>query len=173
MSVYESAGSPAEPVSIIVPVNVGRGRFRLHLTGRRTALNEVLEELSHLVCLAEDEATLLETLSPILYVNDVVVADVLDARGPVAPPMPLVDLLRWAAASRTSPRALAIMEVAFADASDDDLVRLVRSADFPWVRDLVESVLTDLDGPEAVARRAISGLIPAHVARLLIDPGAR
>ncbi|WIM94483.1 hypothetical protein ACTOB_006508 [Actinoplanes oblitus] len=132
-------------------------------------MREVLEELAVLQCLADDEATLLEDLTPILYINDVVLADVLDAGGPAAPAIPLVDLLRWAAASRTSRRAFAIMETAFADASDDEVVRLIRSADFPWVRDLMESVLTDLDGRAAAARSTIAGLMPAHVAPLLVD----
>jgi hypothetical protein len=169
ISVHESNVSPADPWDVVVPVNVGRGRFRLHLTGPRRGVDEVLEELSRLVRLADDEASLLADLTPILYLNDVVLADVLDVAGPAAPPMSLVGLLRWAATSRTSRRAFAIMEVAFADASVDELADLVRSEDFLWVRDLMESVLTDLDGQEAAARSAIAGLVPAQVARLLID----
>jgi hypothetical protein len=118
---------------------------------------------------ADDETALLEELTPILYLNDVVLADVLGLSGPAAPTLPLADVLRWAAASRTSPRAFAIMEVAFADASGDELAALVRSKDFPWVRDLVESVLADLDGQEAAARTTIAELLPAQVARALID----
>lgn len=169
ISIRDSDVSPTEPVGLIVPVNVGSGRFRLHLTGPRLGIREVLEELSHLRCLAADEATLLEDLAPIMDTHHVVLADVLDVRVPAAPAMPLVDLLRWAAASRTSPRAFAIIEMAFADASDDGLARLLSSSDLPWVRDLMESVLTDLDGREAAARSTIAGLVPEHVARLLID----
>jgi hypothetical protein len=159
----------SEPLSLIVPVDVGRGRFRLHLTGPRFGIREVLEELSHLRYLAADEATLLEDLAPIMDAHNVVLADVLDVRVPAAPAMPLVDLLRWAAASRTSPRAFAIIEMAFADVSDDELARLLGSSDLPWVRDLMESVLTDLDGREVAARSTIAGLVPEHAARLLID----
>jgi hypothetical protein len=157
------------PVSLIVPVEVGNGRFRLHLTGPRFGMREVLEELSHLRHLAADEASLLEDLAPIMDAHGVVLADVLDVRAPAAPAMALVDLLRWAAASRTSPRAFAIIEMAFADVGDDELARLLSSSDFPWIRDLMESVLTDLDEREAAARRTIAGLVPGHVARLLID----
>jgi hypothetical protein len=156
-------------LSLIVPVDVGRGRFRLHLTGPRSGIRAVLEELSHLRHLAADEATLLEDLAPVLVTHDVVLADVLDVRVPAAPALPLVDLLRWAAASTTSPRAFAIIEMAFADVSDDELARLLGSSDLPWVRDLVESVLTDLDGREAAARGTIAGLVPEYAARLLVD----
>lgn len=169
ISIRDPDVSPTEPVSLIVPVNVGSGRFRLHLTGPRFGIREVLEELSHLRHLAVDEATLLENLAPIMNAHNVVLADVLDVRVPVAPAMPLVDLLRWAAASRTSPRAFTIIEMAFADVNDDELARLLSSSDLPWVRDLMESVLTDLDGREAAARSTIAGLVPEHVARLLID----
>lgn len=156
-----------EPVSLIVPVTVGSGRFRLHLTGPRLGIREVLEELSHLRYLADDETTLLEDLAPVMATHDVVLADVLDVGVPAAPAIPLVDLLRWAAASSTAPRAFAIIEMAFADVSDDELAGLLGSADLPWVRDLVGSVLADLDGREAAARDTIAGLVPEHVARLL------
>jgi hypothetical protein len=59
--------------------------------------------------------------------------------------------------------------MAFADVSDDELARLLGSSDLPWVRDLVESVLTDLDGREAAARGTIAGLVPEYAARLLVD----
>lgn len=160
---------PTEPVSLIVPVAVGRGRFRLHLTGPRFGIREVLEELSHLCHLAADETSLLEDLAPVMEAHDVVLADVLDVRVPAPPAMPFVDLLRWAAASRTSPRAFAIIEMAFADVSDGELARLLGSSDLFWVRDLMESVLVDLDGREAAARDTIAGLVPQHAARLLVD----
>jgi hypothetical protein len=169
ISIRDSDVSPADPVSLIVPVDVGSGRVRLHLAGPRFGIREVLEELSHLRHLAADEATLLEDLAPIMDAHDVVLADVLDVRVPAAPAMPLVDLLRWAAASRTSIRAFAIIEMAFADVSDDELARLLSSSDLLWVRDLMESVLTDLDEREAPARSTIAGLVPEHVALLLID----
>ncbi len=169
ISIRDPDVSPTEPVSLIVPVDVGSGRFRLHLTGPRAGIRDVLEELAHLRHLAADETTLLEDLAPILDTHDVVLADVLDVRVPAAPATPLVDLLRWAAASRTSPRAFAIIEMAFADVSDDELARLLRSSDLPWVRDLMESVLTDLDGREAAARGTIAGLVSEQVARQLID----
>jgi hypothetical protein len=145
-----------EPVSLIVPVDVGRGRFRLHLTGPRLGIREVLEALSHLCHLAADEVTLLEDLAPILDTHNVVLADVLDVRVPAAPAVPLLDLLRWAAASRTPPRAVAIIEMAFADVSDDELADLLGSSDLPWIRDLMESVLT-------------AGLVPEQAARVFHD----
>ncbi|MGN9909509.1 hypothetical protein ACTMTJ_18355 [Phytohabitans sp. LJ34] len=155
-------------MSLIVPVDIGTGRFRVHLTGPRFGIREVLEALSHLCLLAVDEASLLEDLAPVMHTHDVVLADVLDVRVPPAPALPLVDLLRWAAASRTSPRALAIIEMAFADVSDDELALLLGSSDLPWVRDLVASVLADLDGRQPAARGTIAALVPEHVARLLI-----
>lgn len=145
-----------EPMSLIVPIDIGRGRFRLHLTGPRFGIRKVLEELSHLRHLAADEVTLLEDLAPVLDAHNVVLADVLDVRVPAAPAIPLVDLLRWAAASRTPPRAFAIIEMAFADVSDDELAGLLGSSDLPWIRDLMESVLT-------------AGLVPEQVARVLHD----
>lgn len=167
--IRHSDASPTEPVSLIVPVEVGGGRFRLHLTGPRSGIRALLEELSHLRHLAADEATLLEHLTPIMDSHNVVLADVLDVRVPAAPAIPLVDLLRWAAASRRSPRAFVIIEMAFADVGDDELELLLSSSDLPWIRDLVASVLTNLDGRAAAARSIIAGLVPERVARLLID----
>lgn len=168
MTTGDPGTSPTEPVALIVPVDLGSGRIRLHLTGPRLGILRVLEELWHLRCLAADEATLLEDLAPILDTHHVVLADLLDGCAPAVPAIPLVDLLRRAAASGTPRRAFAIIEVAFADAADDDLARLVSSSDLHWVRDLLESVLTDLDGQQAAARRRIASLVPEQVARLLI-----
>jgi hypothetical protein len=169
ISIRDSDVPPAESLGLIVPVNAGGGRFRLHLTGPPLGIQEVLEELSHLRYFATDEATLLADLAPIMDTHHVVLADVLDLRVPAAPAMALVDLLRWAAASRTSRRALAIIEMAFAEAGDHELALLLGSSDLPWVRDLMESVLTDLDGRETAARSSIAGLIPEHVVRVLIE----
>lgn len=159
-------GGSAEYVA--VPITVDRRTFRILLAGDLANIELLTKELPYLSEGAANEGGFLESLAPRLEYYHVVLADTLDLSTP-AIPIDLFTLL--SATTRLSSSEVAWVHIRYllSEASESDLIRLVRSPNLVAVRSIVNSVLDDLDERADEERASLRSELPEVVGYALLN----